>query len=173
MGLFDNWFGGNQTAEQYAQAMGHHMGTGNAANWSPMGLPAPNAGATALPSYMSAPVTASGMNWQNGYQPALEGAGPIVGNMPTGGGFKSWISNGQNLGALAQGFGALSSAYLGFQNLRAAKDQLNFQRDAFSKNFANQTKSYNTSLEDRIRGRSANPNESDVQAYLAKHSLGG
>jgi hypothetical protein len=98
------------------------------------------------------------------------------GGMPAGGGgIKGWCSNGQNLGALAQGFGALTSAWLGYQNLRVAKDQLGFQKDAFNKNYKSQTQSYNTSLEDRIRGRTADYSgkEQDVQAYLDKNKLGG
>ena len=92
-----------------------------------------------------------------------------------GDGVTGWLGNGQNLSAVMQGIGALTSAWLGYQNLRVAKDQLGFQKDAFQKNFANQTKSYNTSLEDRIRGRTADyaGKESDVQAYLDKHKLGG
>lgn len=83
----------------------------------------------------------------------------------------SWLSNGQNLGALTQGISALGSAYLGFQQLQQAKQALGFQKEAFQANLRNSTQAYNTSLEDRIRGRSANPNESTVQSYLARHSL--
>ena len=96
---------------------------------------------------------------------------------PQGWGSKAanWLGNGQNLSAVMQGIGALTSAWLGYQNLRVAKDQLSFQKDAWSKNYANSTKSYNTSLEDRIRGRTADyaGKENDVQAYLDKHKLGG
>ena len=85
----------------------------------------------------------------------------------------NWLSNGENLAALVQGLNALSNAWLGRQNLKIARDQLNFQKDAFNKNFANQVRSYNTSLEDRIRGRTADyaGKEADIQAYLDKHRL--
>ena len=87
----------------------------------------------------------------------------------------AWLGNGQNLSAVMQGIGALTSAWLGYQNLRVAKDQLGFQKDAWAKNYKNSTQSYNTSLEDRIRGRTADyaGKENDVQAYLDKHRLGG
>lgn len=130
--------------------------------------------------------TSADLNWAGGQNlGAPQGdfgsfAPDLSGNLGTytspggqGGGIGRWLSNGQNLGAAAQAFGALSSAWLGYQNLRTAKDQLNFQKGAFEKNFRNQTQSYNTQLEDRIRGRSANPNEADIQAYLARHSLSG
>lgn len=85
----------------------------------------------------------------------------------------SWFSDGQNLGAAANAFGSLSSAYLGFQQLKQAKANLNFQKQAFDANLTNSIASYNTSLEDKIRGRTSDyqGKEADVQAYLAKHSL--
>lgn len=103
-------------------------------------------------------------NTSNWNTPAVGGAG---------GGFKNWISNGQNLGTVIQGFGTLANAYLGFQQLKNAKQNLAFQKDAFNTNLINSTQNYNTSLEDRIRGRTSDyaGKEADVQAYLAKHSL--
>jgi len=116
----------------------------------------------------------SGMDTQyaSGTFDAPQTAAPAGGS---GGGMGAWFGNGQNLGALAQGFGALTSAWLGYQNLRVAKDQLGFQKDAFNKNYKSQTQSYNTSLEDRIRGRTADyaGKEQDVQSYLDKNKLGG
>lgn len=89
------------------------------------------------------------------------------------GGLGGWLSNGQNLGTVIQGFGTLANAYLGFQQLKNAKANLAFQKDAFNTNLINSTQNYNTSLEDRIRGRTSayEGKEADVQAYLAKHSL--
>ena len=93
------------------------------------------------------------------------------------GGFMSglggWLSNGQNLGALVQGLGSLGQVWLGMQSAGAAKDALNFQKRAFETNLRNSTQAYNTSLEDRIRGRTSDyaGKEQDVQAYLTKHSL--
>lgn len=99
------------------------------------------------------------------------------GTAPTGAwqGVKGWLGNGQNLGAVMQGIGALTNAYLGFKQLSLAKSNLAFQKDSFNKNYANSVATYNTSLEDRIRGRqsSREASEGDIQAYLAKHKLGG
>ena len=102
-------------------------------------------------------------NWGQGV-PAAGGGGMFSG-------MGGWLKNGQNLGAVAQGLSAITGAYMGFKQLSQAKDALNFQKTAFRANLNNSTQSYNTSLEDRIRGRSANPDESAVQAYLSKHSL--
>ena len=85
----------------------------------------------------------------------------------------SWMSNGQNLGTVMNGIGTLAQAYLGFRQLSQAKDQLKLSKEAFNANLNNSIASYNTSLEDRIRGRTSDyaGKENDVQAYLAKHSL--
>lgn len=84
-----------------------------------------------------------------------------------------WYKNFSNWGTIAQGIGALSSAYLGMKNYKLAKEQLGLSKEAFNANLNNSIKTYNTSLEDRIRGRTAayDNKENDVQAYLAKHSL--
>lgn len=177
MGLFDSWFGGN------SQATAPYT---NGANWSPQGLNAPGAAATAaaafqVPNYMRAGVpNAAGHDWMSGYganvlpefeSPVLGGGPPAAG----GNGLFGWLRNGENLSALAQGIGALSGAWMGRKQLGIARDNLNFQRDAFERNFANQTRSYNTSLEDRIRGRSADyaGKENDIQSYLDRHRLTG
>jgi hypothetical protein len=87
----------------------------------------------------------------------------------------NWLSNGNNLNAVAGGLSALTSAYLGFRQLSLAKDQLKFGKESWAKNFANSQQTYNTSLEDRIRGRTASYDgkEKDVQSYLSRHSLKG
>lgn len=85
--------------------------------------------------------------------------------------FGSWMGQ-QNLGDIAQGLGALGGLWQSRQGLGLARDNLNFQREAFNTNLNNSIQSYNTRLEDRIRGRTANPNENDVRSYLERHSLG-
>lgn len=100
-----------------------------------------------------------------------------IGDQLTGGSMwdstKSWLGNGNNLGTVVQGIGALTNAWLGYQQLQQAKEGLAFQKTAFNTNLRNSTQNYNTSLEDRIRGRSADyaGKEADVQSYLAKHRL--
>lgn len=162
-------------------------------------------GAAALPTGVAAsamPTSAADFNWAT---PAAAGAvgmgsGAMGGGMPMGGagpapaggaggfmgmlrgqpgvagdGLTGWLGNGQNLNAAIQGISALTGAWMGYQNLKVAKDQLSFQKDAWRKNYGNSVKTYNTSLEDRIRGRTADyaGKEGDVQSYLDKNRLGG
>ena len=110
------------------------------------------------------------------YDASLGGAGAFnagVAKPGFGAGLKGWLSNSQNLGTMFQGLSALTGAYLGFQQLKQAKEGLKLQTRAFEANLANSTQSYNTGLEDRIRGRTSNyeGKENDVNAYLAKNSL--
>ncbi len=85
----------------------------------------------------------------------------------------SWFSNGNNLGTAADMLQGIAGAYLGYQNMKQAKANLAFQKQVFDTNLTNSIASYNTSLEDKIRGRTSDyqGKEADVQAYLAKHSL--
>ncbi len=82
----------------------------------------------------------------------------------------------QSMGLVAptiQGLGSLFQAWNGMQTLGLAKDQLNFQKNAFNTNLNNQRQTYNTALEDRIRGRTSDyaGKEQDVQGYLDKNRL--
>lgn len=72
-----------------------------------------------------------------------------------------------------QGLGSLFQAWNGMQTLGLAKDQFNFQKNAFNTNLANQRQTYNTALEDRIRGRTSDyaGKEQDVQSYLNQNRL--
>lgn len=121
---------------------------------------------------------------------------PITGGAPVTGGmgstFASWLPSedtmrtlfgGTNpetgfqssgiVSPLAQGLGALFQGWTGMQQLGLARDQLNFQKNAFNTNLRNQTQAYNTALEDRIRGRTSNyeGKEQDVQNYLNQNRL--
>ena len=146
--------------------------------WSPQGIISPTMAAAPGVSQLgyTAPGTAGAGSWQTGYTTPDTGsyASSALGGSAAGGsGLGNWLSNGQNLGVAIQGFGTLANAYLGFQQLKNAKQNLAFQKDAFNTNLINSTQNYNTSLEDRIRGRTSayEGKENDVQAYLAKHSL--
>ncbi|WQY99715.1 hypothetical protein [Klebsiella phage MY01] len=121
---------------------------------------------------------------------------PITGGAPVAGGmgstFASWLPSedtmrtlfgGTNpetgfqssgiVSPLAQGLGALFQGWTGMQQLGLARDQLNFQKNAFNTNLRNQSQAYNTALEDRIRGRTSNyeGKEQDVQNYLNQNRL--
>ena len=129
-----------------------------------------------------APATTGGLSFGGGWSPSgmtdrmgAWGQGSLPNVETAGGGAGGWFSNGQNLGAVFQGISALTNAYLGFQQLKQAKAGLNFQKDAFKTNLRNSTQTYNTALEDRIRGRTSDyaGKEQDVQSYLSKNSLTG
>ncbi|MCA1807480.1 MAG: hypothetical protein LC687_06510 [Actinobacteria bacterium] len=80
-------------------------------------------------------------------------------------------------GGMAQvGLGAiqtLGSLWNSFQQNKIAKKSLNLQEKTFETNLANQTKSYNTELEDRIRTRydSERRDPSEADSYIDKNKL--
>jgi hypothetical protein len=76
------------------------------------------------------------------------------------------------LGRVFQGIQGLGQMYAAIQGVKLGKQQLNFARQAYNTNTGNQTQTYNTSLEDRIRARylgAGRPEEAD--AYLERHRL--
>ena len=81
-----------------------------------------------------------------GWEKDIMGAG----KNPNGSGFGM---NMPTFAAGAYGLGQLGQLYLGLQQLGLAKDSFNFQKQAYNKNLANQTASYNTQMKDRISGR--------------------
>ena len=93
-----------------------------------------------------------GMN-MSGFGGALSGATkPDFLSMESflgGNGTPGW--GGAALGAAS----GLMNGFMGMQNYNLAKQQLAFQKQAYEKNLANQTKMTNTALEDRQRARVA------------------
>ena len=93
-----------------------------------------------------------GMN-MSGFGGALSGATkPDFFSMESflgGNGTPGW--GGAALGAAS----GLMNGFMGMQNYNLAKQQLAFQKQAYEKNLANQTKLTNTALEDRQRARVA------------------
>jgi hypothetical protein len=71
------------------------------------------------------------------------------------------------------GLGTLGSLWGAFQSAKLAKKNFNYTKDVTESNLANQIKSYNTSLEDRIRSRAAVEGMSPEQAasYLDRNRL--
>lgn len=78
-----------------------------------------------------------------------------------------------NMETLTGIVGTLGTLYGAWQQHKLAKESFNFQKEAYEKNMANQTKSYNTALEDRIRSRNSFTGADDSKSddYLKKHSL--
>ena len=76
---------------------------------------------------------------------------------------------GITLGALS----GLGNLFMGMQNYGLAQDQLKFQKDAYNKNYAAQTKTLNTQMEDRQAARiAANPTAfASVSDYMAKNRI--
>jgi len=62
--------------------------------------------------------------------------------------------------------------WLGMQKLGLAKDDLKFQKDAFSKQFDTQKTLTNTEMEDRQRARvSFSPAAESVDSYMARNRV--
>ena len=88
----------------------------------------------------------------------------------------SWFGGNGTVSGLDTGLGlgkGLMDAYLGFEQLGAAKDALNFKKEAFNKQFGAQTQSFNTQLQDRQAARvSADPSgHQSVEDYMARNAL--
>lgn len=96
---------------------------------------------------------------------------------PFGKAFHNRSDDSINMNTVGTGFkalGTIASAWLGMQTNRLAKENLNFQRDAFQKNYANSVNAYNESLDSRYAAREAR-NGSDnfnADAQWKKYRLG-
>lgn len=102
---------------------------------------------------------------------------PVVvpGGQTTQGGFfknQDGTFNGGNAQLALGAVQTLGSLWNSFQQNKLAKKSLELQTRAFETNLANETQSYNTSLEDRIRARYHSEGRSDqADGYIAEHSL--
>lgn len=105
-----------------------------------------------------------------GVMPPTPAGGAGAAGAPAGGKFGNFLGNFANL---AEGLSGLGQLYIGLKSLGIAKDQLAFSKEAYRTNLANQTKSYNTALEDRIRSRYVTEGRSsaDADAYLARNNM--
>lgn len=88
--------------------------------------------------------------------------------------FADWGSKNKDL--ISGGVGianSLANAYFGWKNLGLAKDQFNFQKDSWNKNFANQVITTNNQLEEQARKRyNASPTDNiSPEEYMAKHGV--
>jgi hypothetical protein len=73
------------------------------------------------------------------------------------------------LGGLQTGLGA----YMGFKQLGAAKDQLNFQKESFNKNYAAQKRTTNAEMRDRQVNRNASQpgQHQKADAYMTQNGI--
>lgn len=83
----------------------------------------------------------------------------------------------QGLSGLSQllgAFGAFGQNKQAKKQLGLMRDQFNFAKGMANKNYSNQVSAFNTALEDRVRARGVMEGRDDsyVQDYLQKHSLG-
>lgn len=69
----------------------------------------------------------------------------------------------------------LGELYAASKALDLSRDQFNFSKEFAQTNLANQTKTYNTRLEDRATARAVQEGRTDAErdAYIAKNRLGG
>ncbi len=142
-----------------------------------------------VPSWMQpAAVNSPYQGVMNGYtQPAAPittaAVKPVSQILPNGGKsmWDGFLGTTDKNGLRTDGWGmtALSAAtglfngYMGMKQYGLAKDQLNFQKDAFYKNYEAQKSSINSSLEDRQRARVAS-NSSAYQSvgdYMNKFGV--
>lgn len=97
---------------------------------------------------------------------------PQVGGTGAQQGSGFWSKDG-GAGLILGGVQVLGNLWSSFQAHKMAKEQMAFAREQWDTNLENQTQTYNTSLEDRIRGRYAKGTRSEgqLQGEIDKHSL--
>lgn len=90
----------------------------------------------------------------------------------TGGANNFWSKDG-GAGLILGGVQVLGNLWSTYQQHKMAKEQMSFAREQWDTNLANQTQTYNTALEDRIRARHFTEGKSggETDAYLEKNRL--
>lgn len=115
-----------------------------------------------------------GLNEQNNSIPKVDT--PSITNSTEGNWFTNTFGNGRggfDIRNIASLLGSIGSIYGAMKSYGLAKDSLNFSKEAFRTNLENQTKSYNTALEDRARSRYAQEggSQSDADEYIRRNRL--
>lgn len=110
---------------------------------------------------------------------AMPGSGMVGATSPSW--FENMVGYKKTDGTAVNGWGGaalglmqgLGSAYMGMKQYGLMKDQLQFSKDAFNKNYAAQAKMTNASLLDRQRARVAsNPGAyQSVGDYMAQNGI--
>jgi len=91
----------------------------------------------------------------------------LFGGKDTSTGFQSSGVATPMVGAATAGM----NAYLGLQQLKLAKNSLNFQKDAFSKQFETQRTLTNAQLRDRQMARDSATGGNTVDAYMRQNGV--
>lgn len=83
-----------------------------------------------------------------------------------------WSKDG-GAGLLLGGVQVLGNLWNSYQANKIAREQMGFAREQWNTNLENQTQTYNTALEDRIRARHFTEGKSsgETQAYLDQNKL--
>ncbi len=97
---------------------------------------------------------------------------PQVGSTGAQQGSGFWSKDG-GAGLVLGGIQVLGNLWSSYQAHKMAKEQMAFAREQWDTNLENQTQTYNTALEDRIRGRYATGTrtEEQLQGEIDQHSL--
>lgn len=92
---------------------------------------------------------------------------------PQGGGGTGWFGKDGKMNTIIGGVQVLGSLWNSYQQHKMAKEQMGFAREQWDTNLKNQTQTYNTALEDRIRARhfTEGKGAEATDAYIEKNSL--
>lgn len=143
---------------------------------NPIGASDPSAAYAS--SVQSAPASAGGLGSIAGYGAGNAGF-PMAPTAPTslfggtGAAGSGFGFNAGTLGAITSGIGTIGNLWNAFQAQKLAKEQFAFTKDVTNTNLNNSIKSYNTSLDDRIRARGFTEGQSQQQQddYITKNQL--
>jgi len=136
-------------------------------NYTPVTLPQLDMAAASLASPALLSTGPASDNWFNRIGEWGRESGFLGYKAPDGTQYQGW-----GMPAINTAFG-LGNLYLGLKQYGVARDTLNFQKDAFNKNYAAQRNAMNSQLEDRQRRRVAeNPSlATPVAEYMAKYGV--
>ncbi|ACL81408.1 N4 gp52-like protein [Sulfitobacter phage EE36phi1] len=114
--------------------------------------------------------TGTGVSSVTVQSPTVPGTTGVGAQQGSGPGF--WSKDG-GAGLVLGGVQVLGNLWYIYQAHKMAKEQMSFAREQWDTNLANQTQTYNTALEDRIRSRhfTEGKGSGETDAYLSEHSL--